>query len=295
VDLADLVLAGDRRRGRAMIRRWSSAPPVHFVALGALVFAVGSWRGDGAAPARSSLAASSDQQLLEREARRLGLDRDDGAVRRRLVENLRFLRDGRARDEAADYEAALALGLDASDLVVRRRLVQRLELRALAWARATEPSDTELAARLAREPERFALPARVRISHVFLSRDRHGAALAAADGALAERLTDLPPERASGLGDPFLLGPDLPSRTRAELAASFGEDFARAVAALAPGRWSGPIASSYGLHRVFVHERTPGRAARLDEVRGALREAVFEERARAVLADWIARLRGEAA
>jgi hypothetical protein len=273
--------------------RWLSAPPGHFIALGALVFAVESWRGEGGAPA--SVTAPSDQELLEREARRLGLDRDDSAVRRRLVQNLRFLEEGRAGDEAADYEEALALGLDESDLVVRRRLVQRLELRAFAWARATEPSDAELAAWLAREPDRFALPARVHLSHVFLSRDRHGAALAAADRALGVRLADLSPERAPELGDPFLLGADLPPRTQAELAASFGESFASAVAALPPGRWSGPIASSYGLHRVFVHERTAGRAARLEEVRGALREAVFAERAHAVLADWLRRLRGEAA
>ncbi len=292
MDLADLVFPGDDRRRRAMKWRWLSVPAVHFAALGALVFAFESWRGVDAAPAAA--VAVSDDELLLREARRLGLDRDDSAIRRRLVRNLRFLGERSSGDEAADYEEALALGLDGSDLVVRRRLIQRLELRALAWARATEPSDAELAALLAREPERFALPERVRLSHVFLSRDRHGAALEAADRALARRLAGLAPERASGLGDPFLLGAHLPSRSQAELAASFGEAFARAVAILPPGRWSGPIASGYGLHRVFVHERTPGRAARIEEVRGAVREAVFAERAEAVLEDWLRRLRSEA-
>jgi hypothetical protein len=276
-------------------RRWLGAPGVHFAALGALVFAVQSWREVEVAPATAGISAPSDEELLEREARRLGLGSDDSAVRRRLVRNLRFLGEGNAAGEEADYEEALALGLDRSDLVVRRRLVQRLELRALAWARASEPSDAELAALLAREPARFALPARVRLSHVFLSRDRHGAGLAAADRAVGRRLVGLEPERARGLGDPFLLGAQLPPRTQAELAASFGEAFARAVVALPPGSWSGPIASSYGLHRVFVQERTPSRAARLEEVRGALREAVFAERAEQVLADWLRRLRSEAA
>jgi hypothetical protein len=274
-------------------RRWLRAPAVHFAALGALVFAAQTWLGGEAAPAPAAVAARSDQELLEREARRLGLDRDDAGVRRRLVRNLRFLGEGTHGDEEADYEEAIALGLDRSDLVVRRRLVQRLELRAQAWARATEPSDAELAALLAREPERFALPARVRLTHVFLSRDRHGAGLADADRALAKQLPSLAPERASGLGDPFLLGSELPPRTRAELAAGFGEAFARAVAELPTGRWSGPIASSYGLHRVFVRERLPARAARPGEVRSALREAVFAKRAEAVLADWLRRLRSE--
>jgi peptidyl-prolyl cis-trans isomerase C len=308
VDFADLVHAGFCRSGHAMRWRWLRAPGVHFAALGALVFAVESWRAVEAAPAATDASALSDEELLEREARRLGLDRDDSGIRRRLVRNLRFLGEGTARDEQADYEEALALGLDDSDLVVRRRLVQRLELHALAWARASEPTDAELAALLVREPDRFALPERVRLTHVFLSRDRHGAGLEAADRALGRRLASLAPEltagpgkrsvqRAAGerspleLGDPFLLGAQLPPRTLGELAASFGGAFARAVAALPPGRWSGPIASSYGLHRVFVQERTPGRAARLEEVRSALREAVFAERAEAVLADWLRQLR----
>ena len=274
--------------------------------------------------ATTGVGTLSDEELLEREARRLGLDRDDSGIRRRLLRNLRFLGEATAGDEQADYEEALALGLDASDLVVRRRLVQRLELQALAWARASEPTDAELAALLAREPERFALLARVRLKHVFLSRDRHGQALEAADRALGKRLALLAPEptgssaarsepkasvvprkrsaqRAEGersslkLGDPFPLGAQQPPRTLDELAARFGDGFARSVAALPPGRWSGPIASSYGLHRVFVQERTPGRPARLEEVRSALREAVFAERAEAVLADWLRRLRSEAA
>jgi hypothetical protein len=303
VDVADLVHArgaregvrGGARKGVALMRRWLAAPPVHFVLLGSLVFALHAARpaaraGEpGAAP-----RLATDAELLEREARRLGLELDDSGIQRRLVRNLRFVGEGAAGDAAADFEEALALGLDRSDRVVRRRLVQRLELQAHAWARASEPTSAELAALLARESERFALPERTRLSHVFLSRDRHADGLAAADAALVKRLAALAPERAAELGDPFLLGNQLAPRTRAELAASFGEAFASAATALPPGRWSGPIASSYGLHRVFVHERIPARAARLAEVRDAVREAVFAERAQRVLADWLRELRSEA-
>jgi hypothetical protein len=297
VEFADLVHAGCAGEGVALMRGWLRSPPVHFAALGALLFALESWHRVGTAASlelAQSPRAGSDAELLEREARRLGLDRDDSGIQRRLVQNLRYLGESASGGDAADFEMALALGLDRSDLVVRRRLVQRLELRALAWARAREPSDAELVALLEREPERFALPEHTRLSHVYSSRDRHAGALAVADRALGRRLASLAPRSGAGLGDPFLLGNDLAPRTHVELAASFGATFARAVAALPPGRWSGPIASSYGLHHVFVHDRTPARAARLDEVRGAVREAVFAERAACVLADWLRQLRGEA-
>jgi hypothetical protein len=39
------------------------------------------------------------------------------------------------------------------------------------------------------------------------------------------------------------------------------------------GRWQGPIESGYGLHLVFVAERTDGRLPELSEVREAVRRA----------------------
>ncbi len=294
MDVTDLVRAGRARAGGALMRGWLAAPPVHFVLLGSLVFALEAWRpAEGGVAREATLAprVASDAELLEREARRLGLERDDSGIRRRLVRNLRFVGEGAAEDGAGDFEEALALGLDRSDLVVRRRLVQRLELQAQAWARASEPSEADLVALLVREQARFGLPGRTRLSQVLLSRDRHPGGLAAADAVLTKRLRTLAAGQAAGLGDPFLLGNDLAPRTQAELAASFGEPFARAVAALPIGRWSPAIASSYGVHHVFVHERTPARAVRLDEVRDAVREAVFAERAERVLADWLRQLR----
>jgi hypothetical protein len=299
VDIADLVRAGAARgagagrAGTAVIRRWLAAPPLHFVVLGALLFALETSLASRDTADVVAKRALSDEELFEREARRLGLERRDAVIQRRLLRNLSFVGEAGGGGETADFEEALALGLAESDLVVRRRLVQRIELEAEAWARASEPSEAELASRLARESERFALPARVRIVQAFSSRDRRGAALAAADRALAARLRGVPPAQASRLGDPFLWGGDQPALCERELAARFGAPFARAVFALEPGRWSEAIASSFGLHRVYVLERTPARMPELAEVRGALRELIFAERAAAVREDWLRRLRAE--
>ena len=50
----------------------------------------------------------------------------------------------------------------------------------------------------------------------------------------------------------------------------FGEEFARSVLALAPGRWEGPVRSGYGLHLVLVTKRIPGRLPELSEVRAVV-------------------------
>ena len=50
-----------------------------------------------------------------------------------------------------------------------------------------------------------------------------------------------------------------PDSSHVRLLARFGESFANAVFALQPGGWSAPIASSYGMHLVWVMEKLPER------------------------------------
>ena len=76
-----------------------------------------------------------------------------------------------------------------------------------------------------------------------------------------------------------------------ELARSFGDAFASAVFALAPGRWSQPIASAYGLHLVLVESVLPGELPPLERVRPRLRAALEEEARDRKLAALLAELR----
>ena len=52
----------------------------------------------------------------------------------------------------------------------------------------------------------------------------------------------------------------------------FGSGFTQAVAALPPGRWAGPITSTYGAHLVRVDERQQQEPLPFEEVRENLRE-----------------------
>ena len=67
-----------------------------------------------------------------------------------------------------------------------------------------------------------------------------------------------------------MLPGELQRVSKSELARHFGESFADAVLALPTGRWAGPLESGYGLHVVFVMERTEGRAPILAEIRPAV-------------------------
>ena len=57
---------------------------------------------------------------------------------------------------------------------------------------------------------------------------------------------------------------------QSDVVRTFGEGFARQLAVADPGRWQGPVSSSFGVHFIFVDERTRGSLPPLDTVREAL-------------------------
>ena len=276
------------------------APVVHFVAIGAALFAVDRWlaapgpepllvpasertrihdelrRTLGRPPTERELVfgldAWIDEELLVREARSLGWHRSDPVVQMRLVRNLRFVSEEPEAEPAVLLEQAYALEMDRNDLVVRRRLAERMRLAITASLTTTKPPDDALRALWVRDADRLRRPALVQLSHVYLSRDRRGETLAADAIAKLQELQreQVPPEAAARQGDPFLVPAKLPLSSERALAARLGPEFGRDVMQAPEGVWSGPIPSAYGLHLVWVHRRVDARDPGLDEVRSEL-------------------------
>ncbi len=183
-------------------------------------------------------------------------------------------------DDEVLYREALALGLDRDDVIVRRRLVQKMGFLLEGSAPVPAPTDADLAAFFAANAQRWARPDRVSIEHVFASYGTPGV-------EAEDRVTAWIPELAAGrspasFGDPFMRGRVMTRASEDQLAGGFGADFAKAVIALPEGVWSGPIASSYGVHAVRVTERVPGSVPSLDEVRDAVEKDWRDEQREAL-------------
>ena len=238
--------------GRARLR-----PILHFVVLGTLLFGARQlW------PDREPIAVAADQvdeEILVREALRVGLDRTDPVVRTRLTQNLRFARGG--GDDAALFEEALALGMAMRDVVARRRLAQAMEERLVAGVRI---DDAEVDAYIAAHPQRYAGARRVSFEQVFAPRDAASATL--------------------------LPGRHVEARSEAELARMFGDRFARDVVAAPVGQWHGPLQSAFGTHQVRVTAITQDPV----ELAGLRRQAYYallEQAETAAVQDALASLR----
>ena len=189
-----------------------------------------------------------------------------------------------ATDEEILYREAQRLGLDREDAIVRRRLAQKLTFVLEDAGGATAPSAEEVEEHHARHAERYRRPPRTTFDHVFLSADRRadpaGDAAALLRGLGPADGDGLAEGGWRQLGDPFMLARTYAGRTDQEIARLFGTGFADAVTALPAGAWSGPVESTYGMHLVRVRGRTAARAPRLEEVRDRVVADLREERRR---------------
>ena len=246
-------------------------PLVHFVALGTILFAgYGLLRG-------SSLDADRRIEVNAQQVERLTQMFVAQWKRPPTISELDALIDGFVREEVL-YREALAMGLDRDDTVVRRRLAQKIEFLADDLATRSEPLPEELERFLEENLDRYELPGRISFSHIYFSIDRRG------ESAEGDALAGLRQVRDGASpdehGDPFMLQRDYPSRTEREVAELFGSEFAASLFALDRGEWRGPIASSYGLHLVYVRERTPSQVPVLADVSERVKNDLLSERRR---------------
>jgi hypothetical protein len=236
---------------------------LHFLVLGAALFGLFSMidKKDAEAPTEVTISTARVATLADGFAR---------TWRRAPTEQeLQGLVDDYVRDEIF-YREGRAAGLDRDDFVIRRRVRQKMEFLAEDMA-AAEPTDEELAAYLESNAERFRTEDRLTFHHIFLSATRRGSALEGDAKQIADTLSHTSaPAQTTSIGDPFLLGEEFREMSQGDVERTFGEGFAKQLSAVEPGRWQGPIPSSFGAHLVFVDERAKGNLPPLDTVREAV-------------------------
>src|SRR6186713_1691045 len=147
-------------------------PLLHFLILGALIFALNTWR-DAARPAKIE-SAHIEVTAAVIERLRAGYERQFGQAPDET--EMRGLVEAHIREEVLCREA-LALGLDRDDTIVRRRMAQKMEFLTQDIATAVAPDEASLEKFFAQHAERYAKPAQVSFRHVYFSSEKHGAKL----------------------------------------------------------------------------------------------------------------------
>jgi len=247
--------------------RFLREPLVHFLTIGALLFALYGFVHDRREPTSDTIAVSAAQISLFQEQWR----QQQGRLP--TQPELQWLIDQYIREEVLAREAK-ALGLDRDDTIVRRRLAQKMDFLVADIAALAEPSDEEARKFFTTHVEQYREPVKLSFTHIYFNPDeRRGHVQQDAERVLARlRAEKHPLPRAPERGDRFVLSADYAQRTQVEVAREFGQAFAEQLFATPLGQWEGPLESGYGVHLVRIQERIAATVPAFDTVRSKVKD-----------------------
>ncbi|HEY5920562.1 MAG TPA: peptidylprolyl isomerase [Kofleriaceae bacterium] len=241
-------------------------PLIHFVAIGAVLFAIDAWRSQDTVeppvvPASTTSAPSATQpatksividpdvrkQIAAAAQRRLGRDASAAEL---ATETERWI------DEEVLYREALARGLERDDPVIHERIASRMSYVLSQSVIVPEPSEAELRAWFERHRDKWSVAEHVDFTHVFVAGSDVVAEARAKELANA-LIAGTAPER---LGDRFSGGHRYRGRKLTDLAEAFGAEFVDGLATQDPRAWV-RRRSRHGIHLVRVD--------RVDAAKGA--------------------------
>ncbi|MDG1204802.1 MAG: peptidylprolyl isomerase [Pseudomonadales bacterium] len=245
-----------------MLKKIFSEPLLHFIFLSLVIFVAYGFlnpRQDNqqvivVSEGRVAQISNSFRERWKRDPFPKELD---GAIQAYAVNEM-FIRE------------AKALSLDADDQVIDQRLRKKMNYLLEDLADANRPTENALKQFYDNNAEKYRLPARYSFQQVLLSADREEPALSKMVLIQKKRIEQgFDPQ-----GDTSMLPRDLTRVSTDQLARRFGGVFVDALADIVTQQWSGPVASAFGQHFVFIIEKESSEIQKFEAVKTA------------VLSDW---------
>lgn len=165
---------------------------------------------------------------------------------------------------------ARALNMDKGDKVIDRRLRQKIDFLIEDLVTTKEPSTTELMQFYQQHIENYQTKPKYSFQQVHLSADVEKALLTKKVAEQQNLISQGKPPQ----GDLKLLPYQLSNKSADQIDRLFGNEFSEKLSQVTLSSWSGPIASSSGLHFVLVEQRTPATNKDFNDVKAT------------VMADW---------
>lgn len=268
------------------MKRILKEPLVHFLALGAALFVLFELVASNEVAYDSKVInVDRDALLTFVQYRTRAFEPQAAAARLDSMpeEELERLINDYVREEALHREAK-ALGVDKNDYIIKRRMIQSIEFITDGFVTAAvEVTDEDVASHYAANREDYYLSPFVTFTHVFINGERRTRDDAYALASV--KLEDLNREQvqfsdAPRHGDRFPFFVNYVERDPQFVESHFGPAMARAVFDLEPNNasWHGPFESEFGLHLVMLSKKAHGRYPELAEIEDVVRNDAVREK-----------------
>ena len=257
---------------RITIKRLFSEPLVQFLILGMLLFLLTSY-------IRQHRDKQSREIIVDNE--RIGMMVMNYKTQTGDLPNkqqLDAMIDNYIREEIS-YREAKKIGLDKDDEIIRRRLSQKFNFLQTDLTEAAQPSDKDLKQFYTQHPELFQTDAKVSFSHIYFSADNSTDNIAKQKAlTVLQLLKNSKLQRAPEKGNRFPLQYDYTDQASIDVQQNFGDKPILQELFKAPlHTWIGPVLSGYGWHLIFISKRNNAAAIPFESIKEEVKTKWLEE------------------
>ncbi len=234
-------------------------PLLHFLLIGAGLFVL-----DAAFRRSAEMDAAGRIVVTAADIDRLRQSWTRNRGRRPTDAEMRLVLERLVREEVL-FREAMRLGLADEDTVVRQRMVAKMEFLNSSVAEQAEPGELELRAFFEDNRENSRSSPTISFEHLYFDRDQRGDAVWSDTRRALSALRSDP--SAPARADVFDGQTEYALQTSADVQRVFGKRFADDVFALGVDMWQGPIESDRGVHLVRVREKLNADSLDFERVR----------------------------
>jgi len=232
---------------QAMMKRLFKEPLIQFLLLGAILFFVYSYIQRQTDTQAREITVSNEQVNL------MIVNYRTQTGNLPTKQQLDAMIDNYIKEEIS-YREAKKMGLDKDDEIVRRRLSQKFDFLQTDLTEIPTPTEEQLQQFYTNNPALFRDSATVSFSHIYFSTDNSNDSIAKQRAlAVLQQLKQTNIQRAPEKGDRFPLQYDYTDQSALDLQQNFGDKQLLHELFKAPlHEWVGPFQSGYGWHLVYV-------------------------------------------
>lgn len=253
-----------------MLQKLIREPLVHFLLAGLMIFIYfKSCSGTGSDGGTIVIDKSRLLNFMQFQSKSFNEEVFDKKLEAMPEEEKQLLVDNLIQDEVL-YREAVRLGLDQNDYVIKRRVIQKMEFILASFDEsAFEVSDDSLSQYFEKYRDRYYQPAKFTFSHIFFKNDEKNNALSRAKSFSDNfRNKYISPSESLQYGDRFLYHRNYAEKDAEFIKSQFGAAFATMLTSLIADKnaWQGPIPSDHGYHLVCLIQKSEDEMPLLTDV-----------------------------
>jgi hypothetical protein len=239
-------------------------PILHFLLIGMLIFLVSGLLTEDEADNEYLIEISKGdvESMLIRWYMQLNRMPSEAEFQTFLHEHIR---------EEILFREARAMGLEKEDVIIKRRMVQKIEFLTNDLLDPPASTEEEIRQYFDQHMDRYVIPGKIDFIHIYFRNDDPGSgeveglALEVKDQLNA--MDEIPGDYYMR-GDQFMLPYSFSSYSKKDVAARFGDyQLTDELFKIETGEWQGPFLSSYGFHLVHITQKEPPEIPEVETVR----------------------------